>query len=146
MTGPARELTEVLAGLTPGRALDLACGSGRHAMWLAGCGWHVTAVDATPLAAELPGVDFHLADLERNEFAIAPAAWDLIVCWMYWQPGLLPAIGAGVRPGGVVALAGKTDGRFATSLQRYRDAFSGWTELAAGENGRAYFIAVNGVR
>jgi len=34
-----------LAGLRPGRALDLAAGEGRNALWLAGRGWHVTAVD-----------------------------------------------------------------------------------------------------
>jgi SAM-dependent methyltransferase len=34
-----------LAGLAPGRALDLAAGEGRNALWLAGLGWQVTAVD-----------------------------------------------------------------------------------------------------
>ena len=36
---------ELLADLPPGDAVDLAAGEGRHALWLAGLGWHVTAVD-----------------------------------------------------------------------------------------------------
>ena len=36
---------ELLADLPPGDAVDLAAGEGRHALWLAGLGWRVTAVD-----------------------------------------------------------------------------------------------------
>ncbi len=39
-------------GLPPGRALDLACGDGRNAVWLATQGWHVTAVDFSTVALE----------------------------------------------------------------------------------------------
>jgi SAM-dependent methyltransferase len=127
---PARELTDVLENVPPGRALDLACGGGRHSRWLAKRGWDVT------------GIDREQADLEKHEYTIEPGAWDLIVCWLYWQEDLLPAIAAGVRPGGIVALAGKTTGRFATSLAQYRRAFPGWTELASGESEhRAFMIA-----
>jgi len=137
---PAPELIQALANLTPGKALDLACGSGRHALWLAERGWKVTGVDLEENTGGIP--HFVRADLERHEYAIEPAAWDLIVCWLYWQPDLLPEIARGVRPGGVVALAGKTTGRFATSLENYRRAFRGWHELASGENeARAFFIA-----
>ncbi len=82
------------------------------------------------------------ADLEAGEFAIEPGTWDLILCWLYWQENLLPSIEAGVRSGGVVALAGKLTGRFATSLDLYRRAFPDWEEIAAGEDGfKAFFIA-----
>ncbi|MFD0328131.1 methyltransferase domain-containing protein [Streptacidiphilus monticola] len=43
--GPNRFVAEELAGLTPGRALDLAAGEGRNALWLAEQGWRVDAVD-----------------------------------------------------------------------------------------------------
>jgi SAM-dependent methyltransferase len=133
-------LTGTLAAIPPGKALDLAAGSGRHSLWLAGHGWDVTAVDLA--AAEIPGVHFMAADLEKHEYRVAPNSWDLIVCWLYWQPDLLPEIAAGIRSEGVVAIAGKASGRFATSLANFRGAFAGWAELASGENeSRAFLIA-----
>jgi SAM-dependent methyltransferase len=44
-------LTEV-AGLTPGRVLDVGCGEGADAIWLAGNGWDVTAVEVSAVALE----------------------------------------------------------------------------------------------
>lgn len=41
-----------LADRPPGRALDLACGEGRNALWLASRGWHVTAVDFSAVALD----------------------------------------------------------------------------------------------
>jgi SAM-dependent methyltransferase len=133
-------LTTALEALPPGNALDLAAGSGRHSLWLAERGWKVTAVDI--VVEQVPGVQYIRADLAFNEYRIAPGAWDLIVCWLYWQPDLLEKIARGVRSGGIVALAGKTTGRFATSLDHYRSAFTGWKEIASGQNeSRAFFIA-----
>ncbi|MGC4938889.1 SAM-dependent methyltransferase [Kribbella sp. DT2] len=43
-------LTEQVAGLTPGRALDLGCGEGADAIWLTEQGWTVTAVDISSVA------------------------------------------------------------------------------------------------
>jgi SAM-dependent methyltransferase len=43
--GPNPLVAELLSGLPPGDAVDLAAGEGRHALWLAGRGWRVTAVD-----------------------------------------------------------------------------------------------------
>jgi SAM-dependent methyltransferase len=139
-------LARALAGIPPGRALDLAAGSGRHSRWLTECGWDVTAVDLPineiPGISEIPGVHSIRANLENHEYRIAPDSWDLIVCWLYWQPDLLPEIARGVRKGGSVALAGKTSGRFATSLAQFREAFSGWTEIASGQHeSRAFFVA-----
>lgn len=95
----------------PGRALDLACGVGRHARWLAEHGWQVTAVDASVVAIEIlrqcagergVDIDARVADLERGEFVIEPGAYDLIVVTCYLQRDLLPAIRIGVRVGGLV--------------------------------------------
>ncbi len=45
-------LPRLVEGLQPGRALDLGCGSGGNAVWLAGRGWRVTAVDFSAVAVE----------------------------------------------------------------------------------------------
>ena len=42
---PNALIADLLSGLPPGDAVDLAAGEGRHALWLAGLGWRVTAVD-----------------------------------------------------------------------------------------------------
>jgi SAM-dependent methyltransferase len=49
---PNRFLVSEAAGLRPGRALDLACGEGRNAVWLARQGWQVTGVDFSAVALE----------------------------------------------------------------------------------------------
>lgn len=98
--------------LPPGRALDLACGTGRHALLLAELGWQVTAVDRSPIALELlqtaaaargVNVDTPQADLELGEFQILPAQYDLILVTCYLQRNLFPAIRTGVRVGGLFA-------------------------------------------
>ena len=49
---PNRFLVEEVAGRRRGRALDLACGEGRNALWLAQRGWRVTAVDFSAVGLE----------------------------------------------------------------------------------------------
>ena len=67
------------AGSAAGRALDLACGSGRNALYLAELGWQVTAVDGSPVAVDVLRaraaergleIDIRVADLERGEFEL----------------------------------------------------------------------------
>jgi SAM-dependent methyltransferase len=50
--GPNQFVATELADLAPAAALDLACGEGRNAIWLAGRGWRVTAVDFSQVAVE----------------------------------------------------------------------------------------------
>jgi SAM-dependent methyltransferase len=107
-----------VAGLRPGAALDLACGAGRNAVWLAERGWRVTAVDfsevalrmARSLAAERRvAVDWIEADVA---LWLPPArAYDL-VCVFYLQ---LPAAerrialaraAEAVRAGGTLLVVG----------------------------------------
>jgi SAM-dependent methyltransferase len=95
----------------PGQALDVACGTGRHALWLAQGGWDVTAVDNSRAGLEILAqraedkrirIRTIVADLEAKEFAIETAVYDLIVVCNYLQRDLFPAIREGVRPGGMV--------------------------------------------
>jgi SAM-dependent methyltransferase len=65
-TGPNRWVERELADLTPGRALDLACGEGRNALWLAAKGWQVTALDFSAVALDKGRV------LESAQDASAP--------------------------------------------------------------------------
>jgi SAM-dependent methyltransferase len=49
---PNEALVAEVAGLSVGRALDVGCGEGADALWLAGDGWRVTALDISPKAVE----------------------------------------------------------------------------------------------
>jgi len=107
---PAPLLVEVADLVPPGRALDVACGAGRNALYLASLGWQVTAVDSSPAAIRILRqrgagltIEAELADLEAGQFRIVPAAYDLILDFYYLQRDLFPSIRAGVRPGGVFA-------------------------------------------
>ena len=108
---PTPLLVEMAKRLTPGRALDLACGSGRNALWLAEQGWSVTAVDGSPAAIEIlrsrassrgVTVSRKVADLEKFEYQIEPASWNLIAICYYLQRDLFAPAKQGVVPGGIL--------------------------------------------
>jgi len=132
------EWRDILDALPPGRALDLACGAGGNARWLAARGWQVVAVDRDALAiAGLQGVeniDARVMDLEHEPIE-GLGQFDLIVMWRYYQPSLFPAVHSQLRPGGVVAISTKLTGRFAASLAELQAAFDGWTVLHVVEAG-----------
>ena len=52
-TEPDRELVELVGPLEPGAAVDLGCGTGRNALWLATRGWRVTGVDSSRVGLEI---------------------------------------------------------------------------------------------
>lgn len=54
---PNARLAEVVSELAPGRALDLGCGEGGDARWLAQQGWHVVAVDVSDTALQRAAAD-----------------------------------------------------------------------------------------
>ncbi|TSE20403.1 tehB: tellurite resistance protein TehB [Tepidimonas alkaliphilus] len=88
-------------------ALDVACGHGRHARWLAQLGYHVTAVDrdADALAAltdAAPAVTPLQADLENAPWPLPGQTFDVVLVTNYlWRP-LLPTLVASLAPGGVL--------------------------------------------
>ena len=52
LSEPSSTVLAAVEGLVPGSAVDLAAGTGRHALALAACGWHVTAVDFSAVGIE----------------------------------------------------------------------------------------------
>jgi len=115
---PNRFLVEEVSELPAGRALDLACGAGRNAIWLAERGWCVTGVDYSEIglaearrrsARQRVAVDWILADLTGW---LPPAhAFDL-VCVLYLQiPAgerhvVLERAAGALAPGGTMLVLG----------------------------------------
>jgi 2-polyprenyl-3-methyl-5-hydroxy-6-metoxy-1,4-benzoquinol methylase len=131
---PNRFLVAEVDGLVPGSALDLACGAGRNAVWLAELGWAVTGVDfsdvaienARGLAAER-GVEVEWVRADVREWVPEPAAFDLVVI-MYLQ---IPVeerrlvhgrAAAGVAPGGTLLVVGHDRENLASGTGGPQDA------------------------
>jgi len=104
--------------------------TGRNAIWLAEHGWQVTAVDRTPVT--IPNVDTRVADLEKHEFTINEASWDLIVVSLYLQRDLFEPIKLGLKPGGVAVVIvllmepGHEQSRFSVQPGELAKYFEGW--------------------
>ncbi len=101
-------LVSEIGSLSPGRVLEIACGAGANAVWLAQQGWHVTAVDFSKTAIERARklaverdvqVDFLVADATTYQ---PPGKYDLIVS-LYIQ--LFPEQRANMLANAVDALA-----------------------------------------
>jgi SAM-dependent methyltransferase len=92
-----------------GRALDVAAGTGRVALWLAARGLDVTAVDVSPVGLERclasarergVAVQTVVADLEEPPLPAGP--WDVITCFHYLQRDLFPRLVEHLSVGGVL--------------------------------------------
>jgi SAM-dependent methyltransferase len=100
-------------GIAPGRALDAACGTGRHAGRLVALGHTVTAVDLTPAMLARAAVNVPQARLHQGDLLALPvpdAQFDLVVCGLALSH--LSDLGAGVaelarslRPGGALVIS-----------------------------------------
>ena len=109
---PNRLVAAEVEGLRPGRALDLATGEGRHAVWLASLGWRVVAVDfstvgVTRAAARARHEGRHVAFAAADVYALRlpPATFELVLCSFFHPPPeqrrhLYPALAAALAPGG----------------------------------------------
>jgi SAM-dependent methyltransferase len=82
---PNGALVTEVAGLAPGRALDVGCGEGADAVWLASRGWHVTALDVSQVALERAELHARQAGVQVRwlhagllEAAVSPGAFDLV--------------------------------------------------------------------
>ncbi|MFP5319607.1 MAG: class I SAM-dependent methyltransferase [Acidimicrobiia bacterium] len=109
---PNRLVVAEVEGLRPGRALDLATGEGRHAVWLASAGWKVAAVDfsvvgVTRAAARAREEGWAVAFAVADVYALRlpPARFDLVLCSFFHPPPdqrrfLYPAVASALAPGG----------------------------------------------
>jgi SAM-dependent methyltransferase len=91
-----------------GRALDLAAGLGRHALWLAGKAWSVTAVDVSTVAIGKLGqaagqlqVAVNLFAMDAAAYTFEAASFDLVVLFYHFDRRLFPRIVHALSPGGV---------------------------------------------
>jgi tellurite methyltransferase len=111
-TQPTALLAEWLPRLSRGRALDVACGAGRNALFLAANGFSVSALDISGVglergrrAAAERGLDieWRYADLDEDPASALPAGpFDLIVWVRYIQPTLMPHLLARLALGGTL--------------------------------------------
>jgi SAM-dependent methyltransferase len=113
---PNALIAELLADLPPGEAVDLAAGEGRHALWLAGRGWRVTAVDFADVGLDRgrgqPGADrVTWAQADVRTWTAPPASLDLVLVAYLHLPAedaaaLVPRTVEWLRPGGRLLVLG----------------------------------------
>jgi SAM-dependent methyltransferase len=146
---PNPQLVAEASDLLPGTALDVGCGEGGDALWLAERGWRVTAVDfsttalsrgAAHAAARGPEVaariEWRHADL--RSWGPPPGAFDLVSAQYMHLPSaerrpLFARLAAAVAPGGTLLLVGHDFGDLATAEHREHqpDMFFTAEEVAA---------------
>lgn len=114
---PNRFLVEEIAHLAPGSALDLACGEGRNAVWLAERGWQTTGVDFSSVAlakarrlANERGVNVRWVEADLLEWAPS-GSFDLVVVLYLHLPertrqAALSSAANAVAPGGTILVVG----------------------------------------
>jgi SAM-dependent methyltransferase len=119
-----------LSSLPPGRALDLASGEGRNAVWLAARGWDVVALDFSAVATERAralaveaGVDVDARCADVLETELPPDGFDLVlIAYLQLHRAQRLAVvrraGGALRPGGTFLLV-------AHDLRNLREGYGG---------------------
>ena len=140
--GPNRFVAEELAALTPTTAVDVACGEGRNAIWLAEQGWEVTGVDFSPVALERAEQMAHERGVDVTWVVDDVTTWDpgrvydLVVVSYVQLPSaefaaLMKRVVSWVAPGGRLFMVGHDRSTAGVSGPSHPDLL--WTpELAAG--------------
>jgi thioredoxin reductase/2-polyprenyl-3-methyl-5-hydroxy-6-metoxy-1,4-benzoquinol methylase len=131
---PNPQLIAEATGLPPGRALDVGCGEGADALWLAEQGWQVTAVDIattalTRAAAHVAAAGAQVAaritwtHADLRQQPPAQDAYDLVSAQFMQLPGearqdLFARLAAAVAPGGTLLIVGHHPSDLRTSAHR----------------------------
>jgi SAM-dependent methyltransferase len=117
-TEPNQFLVAEIAEIAPGRALDLACGEGRNAVWLAEHGWQVTGVDFSPVGlakavrlAREHDVDVEWVEADVVEWDPPRATFDLVIVFYLHLPAtertrVLAHAQDALAPGGTLLVVG----------------------------------------
>lgn len=115
---PAGFLARNLKSLPVGRALDIAMGEGRNAVFLAKKGFDVEGVDISAVAirkakrlARENGVKIRTIVADLNKYQIEAGRYDVIMVFYYLQRSLVPEIKKGLKKGGVVIFETHTMGQ-----------------------------------
>ena len=129
----------------PGRALDLACGRGRNAIFLRDRGWSVIAIDIEPPVID--GIETRKLDLEQNRpLPFDDDAFDMVcVIHFLWRP-LFAEARRVTRPGGVVVSAIHTvrssmNPKYTVAIGELRSFFADWQILVDREGEIAEIVA-----
>ena len=128
-TEPHPLVVKAASMLPPGRALDLACGAGRNARYLADRGWNVIAIDASQPAVDIVrslGIDARVLDLEREPLPFADASFDLVCIIHFLHRPLFAEAKRVTRGGGIVVAAIRASGSYSLSPEELRGEFDGW--------------------
>jgi SAM-dependent methyltransferase len=112
-TEPNAFMVRMITGRKPGRALDVAMGQGRNALWLASKGWTVTGFDISPVAivearkeAATRGLQVETFVIPYEQFDWGKEKWDLIVFSYFLPQAALPKVWDSLRPGGLILVEG----------------------------------------
>lgn len=131
---PNPQLVAEAADLTPGRALDVGSGEGADAVWLAGRGWRVTAVDISAVALERAAANAAAAgpqvagritwtQADLRDRPPTEGAYDLVSSQFMHLPGeerraLFARLAAAVAPGGTLLIVGHHPSDLRTTVGR----------------------------
>jgi SAM-dependent methyltransferase len=136
---PAPLLVDAASSIAPGRALDLACGAGRNAIWLAHQGWNVTAIDGAEEAIRIlhahdASIDARVLDLETGApLPFDDETFDLVAILFYLYRPLFAEAQRVVKRGGIVVCAARLRGRYRVAPGELVQHFAGCEVLHSKE-------------
>jgi len=139
---PVTLLQQWLPRLPVGKALDVACGAGRNALFLAAHGFRVDAIDISPVGlerarreAEDLGLEINWIEQDLEQSYAFDTDYDLILVLWYVNLPLLESLCGCLKPGGYLlceehlvterAVVGPTSARFRVAPGALREAVAG---------------------